>query len=98
MLLKAAKDFNIDLSKSYTIGDSNNDSIAGIAAGCKVIQIDTNESILGAIKSITSNTAKEVITVEQICPSCFKQIKKYGVYNCLQCKTKLRWCVAPKCK
>lgn len=35
MLLKAAKDFNIDLSKSIMIGDSENDILAGKAAGCK---------------------------------------------------------------
>jgi len=37
MLLKAAKDYNIDLSQSYMIGDSENDVLAGEAAGCKTI-------------------------------------------------------------
>lgn len=61
MLLKAAEDFNIDLSKSYMVGDSENDIKAGMAAGCKSIlvngvgsdyhdgdygQIDTVESVL----------------------------------------------------
>lgn len=35
MLLQAAKDFNIDLSQSWMIGDSENDVKAGMAAGCK---------------------------------------------------------------
>lgn len=35
MLLKAAEDFNIDLSQSWMIGDSENDILAGISAGCK---------------------------------------------------------------
>lgn len=35
MLLQAAKDFNIDLSQSWMIGDGENDILAGIAAGCK---------------------------------------------------------------
>ena len=35
MLLKAADDFNIDLTKSWMIGDSENDVLAGKAAGCK---------------------------------------------------------------
>lgn len=35
MLLQAARDFNIDLSQSWMIGDSENDILAGIAAGCK---------------------------------------------------------------
>lgn len=37
MLLQAAKDFNIDLNRSYMIGDSENDVKAGIAAGCKTV-------------------------------------------------------------
>lgn len=39
MLLKAAKDFNIDLSQSWMIGDGENDIKAGIAAGCKTALI-----------------------------------------------------------
>ncbi len=35
MLLKAAEDFNIDLSRSWMIGDSESDIMAGEAAGCK---------------------------------------------------------------
>ena len=61
MLLKAAEDFNIDLSQSYMVGDSENDIKAGMAAGCKSIlvngvgsdyhdgdygQIDTVDSVL----------------------------------------------------
>ncbi|MBR1697415.1 MAG: D-glycero-beta-D-manno-heptose 1,7-bisphosphate 7-phosphatase, partial [Anaerovibrio sp.] len=37
MLLKAAEDFNIDLSQSYMVGDSENDIKAGMAAGGKSI-------------------------------------------------------------
>lgn len=44
MLLQAAKDFNIDLSQSFMIGDSENDVRAGEAAGCKKSYlIKTNE-------------------------------------------------------
>ena len=44
MLLKAAKDWNIDLSRSYMIGDSTRDEEAGRRAGCKAsIRIATNE-------------------------------------------------------
>ena len=42
MLLKAAKDFNIDLSKSWMVGDSQNDISAGIGAGCKTAFIGKN--------------------------------------------------------
>lgn len=65
MLIKAAKAFHIDLSKSYMIGDSENDVKAGIAAGCKSVlingdgtyckegafgQIDTLDSVLAFVE------------------------------------------------
>ncbi len=40
MLLKAAKDFNIDLKCSWMAGDSENDIKAGLSAGCKSILIN----------------------------------------------------------
>ena len=44
LLLQAAKDFNIDLSQSYMIGDSKRDIDAGIAAGCSAsYMINPNE-------------------------------------------------------
>ena len=52
MLLKAAEDFNIDLSKSWMIGDDDNDVLAGEAAGCRTIKIGKGVSLLDAIKSI----------------------------------------------
>lgn len=55
MLLKASKDWNIELSKSYMIGDSDRDLDAGRNAGCKrSIQIKTNSSnaLLNVIKEI----------------------------------------------
>ena len=39
MLLKAAKKFNIDLSKSWMVGDGENDIKAGENAGCKTCLI-----------------------------------------------------------
>lgn len=39
MLLKAAEDFNIDLSQSYMVGDGENDIKAGKAAGCKTVLV-----------------------------------------------------------
>lgn len=39
MLLKAAKDFNIDLGKSWMIGDEENDILAGKRSGCKTCLI-----------------------------------------------------------
>ena len=44
MLLQAAKDFNIDLSASYMIGDGEFDVQCGINAGCTPVQI-TEETV-----------------------------------------------------
>ena len=43
MLLKAAEEFNIDLSLSWMIGDGENDIKAGIAAGCSTALIGTED-------------------------------------------------------
>lgn len=60
MLLRAAEDFNIDLSQSWMIGDGENDVKAGKAAGCKTALIGTEShdqdviatSLLQAVKQI----------------------------------------------
>lgn len=53
MLLKAAKDFNVDLSKSYMVGDGKNDIEAGISAGCNPIYIgETNDYNCKTYKSL----------------------------------------------
>ena len=43
MLLKAAEDFNIDLSESWMVGDGENDVKAGENAGCKTCLIGKDE-------------------------------------------------------
>ncbi len=63
MLLRAAKDFNIDLEKSWMIGDGVNDIKAGKAAGCKTCLIGngayfqniTAETLLDAVSQILGN-------------------------------------------
>ena len=55
LLLKAAKDFNIDLSQSYMIGDDDRDVQAGLNAGCKEsIKIETNKgkALLESVKAV----------------------------------------------
>ena len=42
MIFEAAKKYNIDLSQSYVIGDSDSDLQAGIAAGCHVYKCNEN--------------------------------------------------------
>jgi len=39
MLLKAAKDFNIDLTESWIVGDDKNDIQCGQNAGCQTCLI-----------------------------------------------------------
>lgn len=43
MLLKAAMDFNIDLSQSWMVGDGENDIKAGLSAGCMTALIGTED-------------------------------------------------------
>ena len=60
MLLTAAHDYNIDLEKSWMIGDMESDILAGKAAGCKTVFIGqgdfgqdmTSVSLLEAVQQI----------------------------------------------
>lgn len=45
MLLKAAEEFNIDLPKSYMIGDSGRDILAGLFAGCNTVGVMTGYGV-----------------------------------------------------
>lgn len=47
LLLKAAEDYNIDLSESWMIGDGENDVMAGLAAGCKTALISDGDEQFG---------------------------------------------------
>ena len=50
LLIKASEDFGIDLKKSWMIGDRISDIVAGNAAGCRTILIETdysNKKIVG---------------------------------------------------
>lgn len=48
MLLEAAKDFHIDLGKSWMVGDSENDVLAGKNAGCRTVFIGEAREGTGA--------------------------------------------------
>lgn len=45
MLLRAVESFNIDLKKSYIIGDSERDILAGKNAGCKTVGVMTGYGV-----------------------------------------------------
>ena len=44
MLLRAAEEHGLDLSGSYTIGDKKSDILAGRAAGCRTILVQTGRA------------------------------------------------------
>lgn len=52
MFLKAAEDYNIDLSQSIMIGDGKNDMEAGKAAGCQTILVDEQNTLLSVVKDL----------------------------------------------
>ena len=54
MLLKAASDFNIDLSQSWMVGDGENDIKAGINAGCKTALIGNSGEKFGQMMIVDS--------------------------------------------
>ncbi len=58
MLLKASKDWNIDLRRSYMVGDTERDVMAGHNAGCKesvMIKSNCSNALLSTIKQILNN-------------------------------------------
>lgn len=54
LLLQAAKEYNIDLSESWMIGDSVQDIQAGHAAGCRTILLQGGISLLEAVEGMIS--------------------------------------------
>ena len=68
MILKAASDYNIDLTQSWLVGDGENDIKAGISAGCKTVlignsvedygQTESKKSILEFMKSFVRGNSK----------------------------------------
>jgi histidinol-phosphate phosphatase family protein len=52
MLLQAGRDHQINLTKSVFIGDDQRDMLAGQAAGCKTILIDSNRNLLMVAKEL----------------------------------------------
>ena len=60
LILRAAKDFNVDLAASWMIGDGKNDIGAGKNAGCKTALIASTEE-LG--QDITANSLLEAVEV-----------------------------------
>jgi histidinol-phosphate phosphatase family protein len=53
LLLKAAKENYIDLTKTLFIGDDERDMAAGQAAGCKTVLIDASKNLLDIVKKLS---------------------------------------------
>ncbi len=45
MLLRASRDYDIDLTKSWMIGNSESDILAGINAGCRTILVNGHSNV-----------------------------------------------------
>ena len=56
LLLKAAEDYNIDLAASWMVGDSESDILAGRAAGCRCVKLETDGDLRAAVRSILEGT------------------------------------------
>lgn len=54
LLLQAAEKYNIDLSESWMVGDSESDILAGKAAGCKTALISPSQRDFGQTVSFAS--------------------------------------------
>jgi len=73
MLLKAAEEMDIDLNKSWCVGNSNRDIEAGLHAGCKTIlidlppsrqkQISPSVSLAGATPDYKAVNIKEAVNI-----------------------------------
>lgn len=52
MLFQAQRDFNLDLSRVYFVGDDERDEIAGKAAGMKTALVNSDYSLLDFVKNL----------------------------------------------
>jgi len=50
MLFQAQRDFHLDLSRIYFVGDDERDEMAGKAAGMKTVLINSDYSLLDFVK------------------------------------------------
>ena len=67
LLLKAKRDFNINLKKSYLIGDKTSDILAGKRTGCKTILVKTGYGGKDGLFSVKPNfTADNLLKAIEI--------------------------------
>lgn len=63
MLLEAAGRWNIDLRRSYMVGDTGNDILAGKSAGCKTILIRGPHSGAGGAPDFIAGSLSEAVQI-----------------------------------
>lgn len=64
MLLQAAEDFNIDLNKSFIIGDHERDIIAGKNVGCTTIGVRTGHALEGSL-TVPDQICSDILSAVQ---------------------------------
>lgn len=63
MLLSAAAELGIDLTRSYMVGDSWRDWEAGRRAGCTTVQVGSEVSVSGGAQYAVANLVEAVQTI-----------------------------------
>lgn len=65
LLLRAARELNLDLQRSFLVGDRITDIIAGVKAGCRTVLVQTGKHLEKPIE--TSEPLDTTISPEHIC-------------------------------
>jgi len=77
MFFQAAREHNLDLSKTIFIGDDERDLQAGNAAGCKTILVNSEKNLLDIVKSILKlNNNKRNVNYETLFNSILEKYTK----------------------
>lgn len=63
LILKAAKELNIDLKNSYMVGDQEKDISAGKKAGCKTVLIDNKNQRFKDKPDFIFNNLNELVSL-----------------------------------
>ena len=62
MLFQAQKDFNLDLSRTYFIGDDERDAAAASAAGCPSALVSEETSLLDLTIQLLSGNLNHAVS------------------------------------
>lgn len=66
MLLQAARDLNLELSRSWMIGNAETDVLAGRAAGCRTILLDSESPSEGTSRAHSTNFVRDLLEASAI--------------------------------